>query len=185
MIGAILTQNTNWANVAKAISNLKEKNMLDPYLILKKKRTLPELIRPSGYYNIKARRLLAFVEYFINVYQASTMKMAKKELSLLRSDLISIPGIGRETADSIILYALNKPVFVIDAYTRRILLRHGMINTGEDYDDVRMLFERSLPRDLKLYQEFHALLVLTGKKYCKKNDPLCADCPLADLRDLS
>ena len=184
MVGAILTQNTSWANVKKAIINLKRAGMLNPDTILRNRKRLPSLIRPSGYYNIKAKRLKTFVRFLVKEY-GSIGKMARQETSRLREELLSIPGIGRETADSILLYALNKKVFVVDAYTRRILYRHRMIKGNESYDDLRNMVERSFNRDIEHYKEFHALLVMAGKEYCRKNDPICSDCPLADLRHLS
>ena len=184
MVGAILPQNTNWNNVERAIHNLREKGLLDPFTLKERRKILPELIRPTGYYKSKSRRLLNLVDYLIENYQGSVLRMRRKGLSKLRQELLLISGIGKETADSILLYALDKPVFVIDAYTRRILKRHGF-PSDDEYDKLRYWFESNLPPRVDLLKEFHALLVMAGKTYCRKDVPDCLSCPLADLRDLS
>lgn len=178
MVGAILTQNANWRNVEKAIENLKRENLLSP----NKMHTLPiemlaELIKPSGFYNIKARRLKEFIRYFIEKYGGDAERMRKEDGEKLRKELLSIPGIGKETADSILLYALDKPFFVVDAYTRRFISRHGMMDYNEDYDNIRIFFERNIPKDAYIYNEYHALIVRLGKTYCKKKKE-CEGCPL-------
>lgn len=179
-VGAILTQNTNWSNVKKAIGNLKNARALDPHVIHKMQHEpLAELIRPSGYYNVKARRLKSFIKYLVEEHDGNVQAMG--EIGDVRSRLLAVNGIGRETADSIILYAIERPIFVIDAYTKRILSRHGFLDIDEDYDDFQTLFHDSLQRDTALYNEFHALFVMTGKHYCKPI-PKCEGCPLQDFR---
>jgi len=173
VLGAVLTQNTNWGNVEKAIGNLKQKGLLNPKGIMRaKKDALAQLIRPSGYYNQKAERLKAITEW----YMKFDRKMKTKEL---RKELLSIKGVGPETADSILLYALGRPVFVIDAYTKRMCERHGV--NLETYDEYQKYFEGRLPRNARKYNEFHALIVRLGKDYCRKK-PRCEGCPLENLK---
>ncbi len=180
MVGAILTQNTSWANVEKAIQNLKEKDLLDPYKILDLSyEELAALIRPSGFFNIKARRLKEFVYFFIHKYNGSIEKMKEEGLWPLRDKLLKVKGIGKETADSILLYALNMPIFVVDAYTKRIFSRHHIVPEDIEYDALQHFFMENLPQDIELYNEYHAQIVLTGKTYCRKK-PLCDTCPLKD-----
>ena len=181
-IGAILTQNTNWGNVEKAIDNLKKQNALSARVIHKMPvRLLSELIRPSGYFNIKAKRLKSFIDFLMNDYHGSMKKMKNEYLYLLRKKLLSINGIGPETADSILLYALEKPVFVIDTYTKRVLSRHEIMNHEKSYDEFQELFYSALEKDVKLFNEYHALFVNLGKTFCKLNKPICDKCPLNDL----
>lgn len=181
-VGAVLTQNTAWTNVEKAIANLKGRRLLSPDRLhsLPHKR-LASLIRPSGYYNIKARRLKSLLGFILNHYKGSLKKMASVDVAEMRKQLLKVNGIGPETADSILLYALNKPVFVVDAYTRRVLLRHGLISADADYHDIQRLFMLNLPIDTAMFNEYHALFVKVGKERCKKNRPLCGGCPLAGL----
>lgn len=179
IVGAILTQNTNWANVEKAIANLKKYNALGP----KKIKTMPpkklaSLIRPAGYYNIKAGRLKEFIEFLFRYYNADLKKMSSKDTAALRAELLGVKGIGPETADSILLYALNKPSFVVDAYTKRILSRHGLVKESASYEEVQNLFMKNLEKEVKLFNEYHALLVRLGKDFCRKNNPRCSLCPL-------
>ncbi len=179
MVGAILTQSTSWANVEKAILNLKKHKALSS----RRLRTislsrLALLIRPAGYYNIKAARLKNFADFFHKQYKADISKMRSANTGILRQQLLSVNGIGPETADSILLYALDKPVFVVDAYTKRILSRHGFIKDNYGYSQVQDLFMKNLKRDAKLFNEYHALLVRLGKDYCKKNKVKCEVCPL-------
>ena len=181
MTGAVLTQNTNWLNVSKAINNLKDAGLLDPEKLLRNKKKVSQLVKPSGFYRLKGQRLLTFCEYYVTRYKANTKQMKKRNLKILRNELISIKGIGKETADSILLYALDRPVFVVDAYTRRIFSRHGYFGYDDSYDEIRLLFERNLPRKSKIYNEYHALLVKLGKTKCKKNEPLCDTCPLQHI----
>lgn len=178
-IGAILTQNTNWGNVEKAIDNLKKQNALSARVIHKMPvRLLSELIRPTGYFNIKAKRLKSFIDFLMNNYHGSMKRMKNTDMHSLRKKLLSINGIGPETADSILLYALEKPVFVIDAYTKRVLSRHGIMNHEKPYDEFQELFYSALEKDVKLFNEYHALFVNLGKTFCKKKKPLCELCPL-------
>ncbi len=178
MIGAILTQNTNWRNVSRALENIKEKRLLEPKRLYKHRRMVPTLIKPSGFYRLKSRRLVAFLEYFIENYDGDINNMKGMRTAQLRKELLGIPGIGNETADSILLYAHKRPVFVVDAYTRRIFSRHGVFDYNLAYDEIRTLFESHLPRSAKLYNEYHALIVRCGKEFCKKHEPRCTDCPL-------
>ena len=180
IVGAILTQTTTWQNVSRAISNLKQAGALNGAVL----RQLPldqlaELIYPCGYYKAKALKLKAFAERLAK-YDDSLPELFALNIEQLRDELISIYGIGEETADSIILYAANKPVFVIDAYTRRILHRLGLAPTKDDYAAFQALFMDNLPRDLGLYNEYHALLVRHGKEACRKR-PLCSRCCLNSL----
>lgn len=181
IVGAILTQSAAWGNVEKAIANLKKAAALNPESL----RQLPtdklaELIRPSGYYNAKALKLKAFVERLGKVHQDSLDKLFSPDIPRLRSELLSIHGIGQETADSIILYAAHKPIFVIDAYTRRIISRLGLNPQQDNYAAFQALFMENLPADEKLFNEYHALLVRHGKQACKKK-PICSSCCLKDL----
>ena len=178
-VGAILTQNTNWSNVEKAIANLKAAKLLSP----RKLYTLPEnklarLIRPSGYFNVKAKRLRAFLALLCEKYNGSLRRLFRLEPAELREELLSVNGIGEETADSIILYAAEKPTFVVDAYTRRILSRHGMCAPKASYGEIKRIFESRLEPDVILFNEYHALFVRLGKTLCRPRTPLCDQCPL-------
>jgi len=178
-VGAILTQNTNWGNVEKAIHNLKKNKALSAKSIhAMPLQMLAELIRPAGYYNVKARRLKYFIAFLMNGYQGSMKKMKNEATKPLREKLIGINGIGPETADSILLYALEKPVFVIDAYTKRVLSRHGVMEHKKPYDEYQKLFHASLRKNVELFNEYHALFVSVGKTFCKMKNPLCNKCPL-------
>jgi endonuclease-3 related protein len=178
MVGAILTQNTSWRNVEKAIDSLKRKGVLTPKGLRQlKKPALASMIRPSGYYRIKADRLKAFVDFLWEGYGGEIKNMGKERLSELRERLLQVKGVGPETADSILLYGLRKPVFVIDAYTKRVLSRHGIISEKASYDETQRLFMGHLPHDEKLFNEYHALIVRVGKTLCKKT-PKCGICPL-------
>ena len=179
MVGAILTQNTNWSNVERAISHLKRERVLSPHkLRALKLNKLIRLIRPSGYYNIKAKRLRSFLDFFFQQYQGDIRRMAAEDLVTLRKELLKVKGIGPETADSIFLYALNKPVFVVDAYTKRIFSRHNFIPADTEYNQVQMFFMQNLKKSVRLFNEYHALLVKLGKEFCLKNNPICNRCPL-------
>ncbi len=178
MVGAILTQNTSWRNVEKAIQNLKKEGVLNPKKMVHLRRAdLASLIRPSGYFRIKADRLKNFLAFFFEAYGGSFRKMGREETEVLRKGLLSIRGIGPETADSMLLYGLQKPVFVVDAYTRRILSRHGIVGQKASYEEIQQLFMDHLPSDEKLFNEYHALLVHLGKEVCRKA-PKCGLCPL-------
>jgi endonuclease-3 related protein len=181
IVGAILTQNTNWGNVEKAIKNLKTAKIFTPRKLYEIDiQELAELIRPSGYFNVKAKRLKHFIEWLFLEYNGSLPKMFKQDCVKLREELLSINGIGRETADSILLYAAKKPTFVIDAYTKRVLVRHELIPEEYEYEEMKAFFEENLPEDVSLYNEYHALLVRVGKYYCKPKEQ-CEECPLKEL----
>jgi endonuclease-3 related protein len=206
IVGAILTQSTAWTNVERAIANLRRARLLTPRAI--ERIPLPRLarlIRPSGYFRQKAKKLKAFVHFLRANYSGSLARMFRTPTAALRQQLLTVHGIGPETADSILLYAGRHPVFVVDAYTRRILLRHRLITepmreylssrarqgtcishdsplpAGSTYEEIRTLFEFSLPRDPQLFNEFHALLVHTGKHFCRPRDPRCDSCPLREF----
>jgi len=180
-VGAILTQNTNWTNVEKAISNLKNKKALSANAMHKMQhRRLASLIKPAGYFNIKAKRLKEFLNFFIEQYSGSIKKMKAEDALFLREKLLGVHGIGPETADSILLYALEKPVFVIDTYTKRIMQRHKIVSDNTTYNEMQEMFHENLPKKTKLYNEYHALFVRLGKDYCKP-EPQCRDCPLAEV----
>jgi endonuclease-3 related protein len=180
-VGAILTQNTNWINVEKAIANLKRVKAMNCRAMNKLKHgKLASLIRPSGYFNLKAIRLKAFLSFLSEEYGCSVAKMRKKSTDSMRNELLDINGIGPETADSILLYALEKPVFVIDTYTKRVLSRHKIVNEDATYHDMQDLFHNSLKPDTSLYNEYHAFFVMTGKEYCRPK-PRCEECPLKPL----
>jgi endonuclease-3 related protein len=179
IVGAILTQNTSWTNVERAIVALRREKLLSPPAIeAVSECTLAELIRSSGYYRQKARKLKAFVAFLRANYQGSLDKMFRVPTNVLREQLLAVHGIGPETADSILLYAGAHPVFVVDAYTRRILQRHGLAEKRGTYEEIRGLFERSLPTDPQLFNEYHALIVHTGKHFCRTREPRCSECPL-------
>lgn len=179
-IGAILTQATAWRNVELAIARLKDNDLLSPgSLIAAGEEVLADLIRPSGYYRQKAARLISLDRYILS--RGSSMDWLKQEdPKELRQELLAVNGIGPETADSILLYAGNHPVFVVDAYTRRILHRLGLIQASLDYHRIQQLFMDQLPKDPALYQEYHALIVALGKEACNPK-PRCGLCPLRDL----
>jgi endonuclease-3 related protein len=182
IVGAILTQNTSWANVERAIANLRSAQMLTPPAIAAARLSrLAILVRPSGYFRQKARKLKSFVRFLQREYGGSLKRMFDAPTGILRVKLLSVHGIGPETADSILLYAGNHPVFVVDAYTHRIFGRHGIMDGKLEYESVRALFEAALPRDSQLFNEFHALVVNTGKNWCRKNEPRCGECPLGSL----
>jgi endonuclease-3 related protein len=182
MVGALLTQNTAWVNVEKAIANLKRERLLTVsrlHGVPKKKLAL--LIRPSGYFNIKTKRLKHLLEFIRSHYAGSLKKMFAGDPETLRRKLLDVNGIGPETADCILLYAGEKPFFVVDAYTKRVFSRHGFISDNEEYHAVQQLFIANLPRDARMFNEYHALIVRVGKEYCKKGRPLCNECPLEIL----
>jgi endonuclease-3 related protein len=165
-VGAVLTQNTSWRNVEKALENLRQSNILTREDITKTpQETLAKIITPAGYFNQKARKL---------------KELASFQGEPTRESLLTLWGIGEETADSILLYAYSKPYFVIDAYTRRVFSRLGLIKGDEEYDELRLLFEASVPRETNVYKEYHALIVNLGKNVCKK-EPLCRECPISGV----
>jgi endonuclease-3 related protein len=179
IVGAILTQNTAWANVERAIANLRREQMLTPRALERAPfARLARLVRSSGYFRQKTKKLKALVRFLREDYGGSLARMFRTPTTELREKLLDVHGVGPETADSILLYAGRHPVFVVDAYTRRVLLRHGLIGEKADYEDIRQLFESNLPRDAKLYNEYHALLVNVGKDWCRTKNPKCDACPL-------
>lgn len=177
-VGAILTQNTAWANVEKAIANLKRKRMLTPRSVLSApEEVLEAALRPSGYYRQKAERLRLFSGFLLDRYRGRMSRLAVRPLGALREELLSLKGIGPETADDILLYACGKPVFVVDAYTIRILHRGGLVEETIGYAALQGLVHDHLPPDVQVFKEFHGLLVWTGKDHCRKT-PVCSGCPL-------
>lgn len=178
IVGAILTQNTNWKNVEKALARLDTAGALD-WAVLRDMPMdeLAELVRPAGYYNVKAKRLKNFVAWLWKTCDADLESLKRRPLDALREELLGVNGIGPETADSILLYALGFTTFVVDAYTRRMLERHGLIEPGAGYEDMRALFQERMPADVAKYNEYHALIVRLGKFNCKPT-PQCAGCPL-------
>jgi endonuclease-3 related protein len=184
MVGAILTQSAAWVNVEKAINNLKNAGMLSPRALRRLGLTeLATLIRPCGYFNAKARKLKALAEWLGQAYSDDPDNIGATSLKQLRPQLLTVHGIGEETADSIILYAANKPIFVIDAYTRRIIDRLGLTprcSRGNSYSAYQSLFMENLPHRTALFNEYHALLVHHGKTVCRKQ-PLCPECCLRDI----
>ncbi len=181
VVGAILTQNTNWANVEKAIANLKSAHLLTPEKLHNiDVSKLAELIRPAGYYNIKAKRLKNFLTWLFNDYAGRLANLENLGTDRFRAELLTVKGIGRETADSILLYAFDREIFVVDAYTARIAARHKLIEPGAGYEQLRELFQANLPQDYRLFNEYHALLVRLGKEFCRPKAG-CADCPLEKL----
>ena len=183
MVGAILTQNTSWMNVEKAIDVLKRKGVLTPEgLHQLRKPALASMIRSSGYYRIKADRLKAFIDFLWEDYGGNIKRMGTRPLDELRDQLLQVKGVGPETADSILLYGLRKPIFVIDAYTKRILSRHGIISEKASYDEAQKRFMDHLPHEESLFNEYHALIVRVGKTLCKKT-PKCGICPLDEVQN--
>ena len=177
-VGAILTQNTAWTNVARAIRNLRKAHALNlATLHAAPLDQFANWIRPAGYFNVKARRLRAFTTLVIEQFGGKLGKLFVLPTAELRTTLLAVSGIGPETADSIVLYAATQPVFVVDAYTRRFLHRHGWISARATYDEIAALFVMHLPRDVALFNEYHALIVTLGKIFCRPR-PLCERCPL-------
>lgn len=181
VVGAVLTQNTNWGNVEKAMSNLKRAGCLNTEALYQLDTAkLAQLIRPAGYYNMKAKRLKNLVAWLFEDFAGELSAVGELETEELRERLLSIKGVGLETADSILLYAFEKNIFVVDAYTARIASRHGLIEAGADYEMLRQLFQDNLPQDSRLFNEYHALLVRCGKEYCRPR-ARCRGCPLEEL----
>lgn len=182
VVGAILTQNTSWKNVRRAIENLHRARRLSLARLARTPRgKLAALIRPSGYFNQKAKKLEHFVRFVAKEYGGSLSRMFRERTLRLRERLLALNGIGPETADSILLYAGDRSSFVVDAYTRRILLRHGFIGEKASYEEIQRLFEANLPRSVRTYNEYHALLVQVGKRYCRRRQADCAACPLGSF----
>jgi len=181
IVGAILTQGVAWRNVERAIETLRQAGVLHPEgLRLVDDDRLAGLIRPAGYYNVKARKLKAFIDYLYRCYGGQVDELLRRPAADLRVELLGVWGIGPETADSIILYASGRPVFVVDAYTRRIAARLGLSSPSAGYDELQRLFAGHLPPDVPLFNEYHALLVALGKDYCRPRNPRCIECPLLD-----
>lgn len=179
IVGAILTQNTAWTNVKLALSNLKREKLLSPRCMARvPEARLAGLIRPSGYFRQKAKKLKAFLRFLQSEYRGSLARMSAAPTALLRGQLLAVHGIGPETADSILLYAARHPVFVVDAYTKRVLGRHSLLPEKSPYEDVQQFFTRNLPRDEAYFNEYHALIVNVGKKWCRATNPRCHECPL-------
>jgi len=177
-VGAILTQNTNWKNVERAIANLKAAGaMTETTLRALHPATLEELIRPAGYFRIKTKRLTDFLDFLEQESGLDIEALASQNLADLRPKLLSVRGIGPETADSILCYALGKPVFVVDAYTVRMFSRHGLIPEQTDYHEVQDIIQSALPETVQDYNEFHALIVRASKQWCGKSKPRCDSCP--------
>ncbi|MBI3318452.1 MAG: endonuclease III domain-containing protein [Candidatus Omnitrophica bacterium] len=184
-VGAVLTQSTAWSNASKAVRSLRSAKLLVPGKLDRiPHRELAPRIRSCGYFNQKAKRLKGFVRYLRDRHAGSMRRMRGAGLSRIRRELLDLPGIGPETADSILLYALQQPVFVVDAYTRRILSRHSLIPRNASYEEIQALFMTRLPRRTQLFNEYHALLVAAGKGFCLKTDPNCPLCPLRRIGHL-
>ena len=181
MVGAVLTQNTHWLGVERAITNLRRGGLLSvDKLNGVDTDKLARIIRPSGSFNLKARRLKNLIALVVEDYGGDLEVMGGEETYKLRKELLAVKGVGPETADSILLYSFNKPVFVIDAYTRRVLSRHGLVEHTADYTELQALFLQTLPLDASIFNEYHALLVNVGKQHCKRW-PICQGCPLEPL----
>ena len=182
VVGAVLTQNTAWTNVERAIANLKQARALTPERLLTAPAArVARWIRPAGYFNLKARRLRAVVAWW---RRAHPRAVRRRPLQSLRQELLGVYGVGPETADSILLYALGRPSFVVDAYTKRIFARHGWVRWAAGYEELQRTFTRALPARVPLYNEYHALLVELGKTFCRARRPNCQACPLRDLGTL-
>ncbi len=182
LVGAVLTQNTNWKNVEKALDNLKQHGLLSyEALLAMDTGILAEFIRPAGFFKVKAKRLKNLLTMIEAEYGGDLVLLQEDDLCSSREKLLGVNGIGQETADSILLYGFNKPAFVVDAYTHRIFHRHGLIGEECSYNELQDECTANLPKDEQLYNEYHALIVQTGKEFCKKKTPLCAGCPLKDL----
>lgn len=181
LVGAVLTQNTAWSNVARAMDNLRQANLLSPERLYRlPDAELEELIRPAGYFRLKARRLKNLLAVIVNQHGGSLDTFFDLPTETLRESLLQVNGVGPETADSILLYAAGRPRFVVDAYTHRVLKRHAWIEPEADYHAVQEFLESSLPTDAALYNEFHALLVRVGHEHCRRT-PRCEGCPLVEL----
>ena len=182
MIGAILTQNTSWKNVELAIINLHEKNLIDPLKLVKVPiETLEILVRPSGYFRQKAERLHILSSFIVEKYEGNVENMKKTQDAALRNELLGLKGIGPETADAILLYGLNKPAFVVDAYARRVFSRIGICNEQTGYYELQQMFLRALPKKSAIFNQYHALIVQHGKLTCTKKAPACSLCPLIKI----
>ena len=179
MVGAVLTQNTNWKNVERAINNLKNAGQFDFWALQELPvEKLAEYIRPSGYYNVKAVRLKNLLQMITEEYEGELQFLFADSLENARENLLRVKGVGPETADSILLYAAGKPIFVVDTYTHRVFARHEIVLEDNDYFTLQQEFMDNLPEDVSLFNEFHALIVVVAKEFCKKRKPRCKECPL-------
>ena len=179
MLGAVLTQNTAWGNVEKAIDNLKKAGLLDLEALFEiSLEDLAELIRPAGYFRVKAGRIKALLAWIKDFAGGEIESLSSHDTWALREELLGVKGVGPETADAILLYALDRPSFVADEYTRRILSRHGMVPEEAGYDELRDFFMDALPEEVTLFNEYHALIVRVGKQWCTRRKPDCKNCPL-------
>jgi endonuclease III related protein len=179
MVGAILTQNTSWSNVAKAIANLKNSGLLTFETLSRcNSEEIASYIRSSGYYNLKARRLRNLLDLVESDYHGKLDLFLAEDLAIARRKLLEVKGVGPETADSILLYACGHAIFVVDMYTHRVFSRHNLVLEESDYQSIQTVFMDHLPPDARLYNEFHALIVRVATTYCKKKNPLCEECPL-------
>jgi len=182
LVGAVLTQNTSWKNVRRAIDVLRDQGCLNfEALDSLAVDDLAVLIQPCGYHSVKAKRLKNLLAMLRREYAGDVNAIARDELPAARSKLLAVSGVGPETADAILLYAAGHPIFVVDAYTHRVFSRHFLVPEESDYDEIQSAFMAALPTDAALFNEYHALIVELGKRYCKKRQPLCADCPLGHL----
>jgi endonuclease-3 related protein len=182
IVGAILTQNTAWTNVEKALVNLRRARLLTPGALHRAPTArLARLIRPSGYFNLKAKKLKAFTRFLFAEHRGRLAHLFALDPVRMREELLAVYGIGPETADSIILYAAHQPIFVVDAYTRRIFARLGLARAEASYGELQALFTQNLPRAEPLFNEYHALLVALGKHICQKRAPRCGECPLQEI----
>lgn len=182
LVGAILTQNTNWKNVKKAIEALKQQGVLSyGALSALSSSEIGPLIKSSGYYNLKAKRLKNLLDMIAERYDGDFELFLNDSLSSARDNLLSVKGVGAETADSILLYACEHPVFVIDKYTHRVFSRHNLVDEESDYLSLQNVFVANLPEDVQMFNEYHALIVRVASTYCKKTKPLCEECPLQGI----
>jgi endonuclease-3 related protein len=184
-VGAILTQNTAWSNVEKALANLRNENLLEPEKLYRLAASeIAPLIKSAGYYNVKAGRLRAFLEFLMSEYGGDLAALARDGVVTARAKLLAVRGVGPETADSILLYACGLPTFVVDAYTYRVLRRHGLADEEATYDELKETFEVNVEAEVALYKQFHALLVRVGRERCRRGEPLCAGCPLEGFNEM-
>jgi len=182
IVGAVLTQNTAWRNVETAIAGLKKNRLISPSKIIQEKQSrLSRVIRSSGYHRVKSLRLKAISEYIIRECNGDLNRMKRRHADDLRKGLLAVKGVGPETADSILLYAFKKPVFVVDAYTKRIFSRHGLVSDKVGYDDLQSFVHNNFDMKVPALNQFHAFLVETAKQFCRKNIKKCDKCPLGGL----
>ncbi len=181
VIGAILTQNVAWRNAKKAVDSLKAAGLMDPEKLYNARtEDIAPLIRSSRFYNMKAIKIKNFMQFFKDEYDLDMAAMAREDPGVLRKKLLGVKGLGKETVDSILCYACDKPVFVVDAYTKRIFVRYGLVAPDAEYDDIQAFFTKNLPEDVALYNDFHAQIVHLGNAICKTN-PDCSACPLYEM----